>query len=270
MRRFVIGGNWKMQVLTVDDAEKKAQTIASTIENIKRVEVFIAPPFNSLFNVKQIIAKTKLRIAGQNMHYIEQGAFTGQISVLSLLDAGCNYVILGHSEPRRIFGESNQTINLKVLKALQHGLKVVLCIGETAKEREEGLTREINSSQLSECLFGVSDEELKKIIIAYEPVWAINNPYLNPGIEIKPATPTQAASAHKMIRDWIRKEFGNPIGEWIRIIYGGSMSQSNARELLEITDIDGGLIGGASLTAESFTPIIQIAEELSKDIEELR
>jgi len=267
MRRFIIGGNWKMQVLTIGEAEKKAQTLATTIENIKCVEVFIAPPFNSLVSVKQIVNNTKLRIAGQNMHYIEQGAFTGQISVLSLLDAGCNYVILGHSEPRRIFGELNETINLKVLKALEHGLKVVLCIGETAKEREEGLTTEINNLQLSECLLGVSDEQFEKIIIAYEPVWAINNPYLNPGIGIKPATPNQAASAHKMVRDWIRKEYGHQIAEKIRIIYGGSMSKNNARELLEIKDIDGGLIGGASLTAESFSPIIRIAEELSNDNE---
>ena len=264
MRRFVIGGNWKMQILEVREAVRIAESIANALKNISIVDIFIAPSFNALYSVGKAISKTNLKLASQNIHYHEQGAFTGETSILSCIDAGCDYIILGHSERRRIFEETNEIINQKVLKALQKGLKPVLCIGETAKERAEGRVTEVNQDQLAGSLKGVTQEQLEKVIIAYEPVWAINNKFLNPDVEIKPATPDQASETHAMVRDWFKQEYGDLSAEQIPIIYGGSMNEKNATELLKIKDIDGGLIGGASLTANTFLPIIRSAEELSK------
>lgn len=263
MRRFIIGGNWKMQISQVDEAVRIAESIANAMKNILMVDVFIAPSFNALYSVGKVISKTNLKLASQNIHYHEQGAFTGETSILSCIDAGCDYVLLGHSERRRIFGETNEAINQKVLKTLQNGLKPVLCIGETAKERTEGRVTEVNQNQLAGSLKGVSQTQLENVIIAYEPVWAINNKFLNPGVEIKPATPHQASEAHAMVRDWFKQEYGESIAETIQIIYGGSMNEKNASELLKIKDIDGGLVGGASLTTETFIPIISSAEKLS-------
>lgn len=264
MRRFIIGGNWKMQILKVGEAVKVAEGIANAIQDITMTEVFIAPSFNALYSVGKAISQTNLKLASQNIHYHEQGAFTGETSIISCLEAGCNYVILGHSERRRIFGETNDTINQKVLKTLEQGLKPVLCIGETAKERADGHVKEINQLQLAGSLKGVPQSELENVVIAYEPVWAINNKFLNPGIEIKPATPDQANETHVMVRDWFKQEYGKSSAEKIQIIYGGSMNEKNALELLNINDIDGGLVGGASLSAKSFLPIIRSAENLSK------
>ena len=263
MRKIICGGNWKMQIPHVSEGEKIALNLASEITSLPPgVEVFIAPSFNSLYVIGRKIEETNLKLAGQNMHYLEKGAFTGQTSILSLIEAKCSYVILGHSEPRRIFGESSQIINLKVKLAIKKGLRPVLCIGETAKEREEGLTAKINELQLTESLKGISAVDMTNVIIAYEPVWAINNEFLNPGIEIKPATPRQASEAHKLIRNWIETQYGDEIANNIPIIYGGSMNSKNAKELLHLEDIDGGLIGGASLTGETFLPIIRIAESI--------
>ncbi|UCG04528.1 MAG: triose-phosphate isomerase [Candidatus Heimdallarchaeota archaeon] len=253
-----------MQISQVEEAVRITENIANAIKNISMVDVFIAPSFNALYSVGKSISNTNLKLASQNIHYLEQGAFTGETSILSCINAGCEYVILGHSERRRIFGETGENINQKVLKTLEKGLKAVLCIGETAKERAEGRVKEVNQSQLAGSLKGVSQTQIEKIIIAYEPVWAINNKFLNPDIEIKPATPHQASEAHAMVRDWFRQEYGDSIANSIQIIYGGSMNQKNAEELLKIDDIDGGLIGGASLTAKTFLPIIRSAEKLSK------
>ena len=263
MRRFVCGGNWKMQVTSVSEAVRIAEEIAKRLSTITSVDVFIAPSFNALYSVNQVIKETKLQLAGQNMYFREKGAFTGQISPLSLVDSNCKYVILGHSEPRRIFGETDDFIREKLLRALEVNLKPVLCIGETAKEREKGQTTEVLHQQLAGSLKGLTPEQMKQLIIAYEPVWAINNKYLNPDTEIRPASPVEAEEAHKITREWITREFGAPIAEQISIIYGGSMNAENASELLAIDDIDGGLIGGASLSAGKFLPIIQIAAQMS-------
>ncbi len=252
-----------MQISNVREGVEIASNLASELNNLPLgIEVFVAPSFNSLYTISKTIEGTKLKLAGQNMHYFEKGAFTGQISILSLLEAKCSFVILGHSEPRRIFGESNEFINLKVKKALEKGIRPVLCIGETAKEREEGLTKNINTTQLAESLKGVSNDEMNKIVIAYEPVWAINNEFLNPGIKIKPATPKQAGEIHELIRSWIKDRYGKDIANNVPIIYGGSMNAKNAEELLSLENIDGGLIGGASLEVDTFLPIIRIAESL--------
>lgn len=263
MRRFIIGGNWKMQVTGVEDSVSRAQKIVK-LEGFDKVDVFIAPSFTALYEVGKILQGTPLKLCGQNMHHFETGAFTGEVSVESLLEAGCEYVLLGHSERRRIFGETDELINKKVLKALEHKLKVVLAIGETAKEREEGRTAEVNRSQLAGSLAGVPKEQMDNIVIAYEPVWAINNKHLNPDTEIHPATPKQAVEAHQIVRNWVKEQYGEEVAESIRIQYGGSMKGSNAEELLTLPDIDGGLIGGASLTAEALEPIIKAAVKFTR------
>jgi triosephosphate isomerase len=264
MRQFIIGGNWKMQIPNVKDAVKRAEEIAKRLINITKISVFIAPSINSLYSIAQILKNTNLHLAGQNIHYYEQGAFTGQNSVLSLIEAGCHYCILGHSEPRRIFGESDYLINLKVIKTLEKGIKPVLCVGETAKERENGLTQKILETQLNGSLKDITEKQINNVIIAYEPVWAIDNKFLNPDIEIRPASIKEASEAHQIIRDWIKEKFGAK-SDIIPIIYGGSMKASNAQDLLKLEDIDGGLVGGASLTAKTFLPIIEIADKLTNN-----
>jgi triosephosphate isomerase len=261
MRKFVIGGNWKMQITSVKESVKVAKDISKAIESesIQNVDVYIAPCYNALYSVGKAIKGTNLKLAAQNVHYHEKGAFTGEISINSLIEAGCEYVLIGHSERRRIFNETDALINKKVLIALEKGLKVVLCIGETAKEREQGRTAEVNKEQLAGSLKDVTTDQLSNVIIAYEPVWAINNKFLNPGIEIKAATPNQAKEAHNMVREWFKDKFGSEVANKIQITYGGSMKPSNCDELLNIEDIDGGLIGGASLKVETFLPIIKSA-----------
>ncbi|MHA1977570.1 MAG: triose-phosphate isomerase [Candidatus Hodarchaeales archaeon] len=264
MRRFVVGGNWKMQVTSTNEAVRIADDIAQGLSTLSSVDVFIAPSFTELYSVSKAIKDTHLKLAGQNMYFHDKGAFTGQISVLSLQDL-CQYVILGHSEPRRIFGETDEFIRQKLLKALEKGLKPVLCLGETAKEREEGNTKAVLHRQLIGSLKELDVKRMTEIVIAYEPVWAINNKFLNPDTEIRPATPEEANGAHTLIRDWIKNEFGVNTAEEISIIYGGSMNAQNAKELLHLDQIDGGLIGGASLSAEKFLPIIRAAAQIAEN-----
>ena len=254
-----------MQILNVEEAVSIATEIAKALENLntENVEVCIAPSFNALYSVGQAIQGTKLRLAGQNMYFRDKGAFTGEISPDSLINAGCEYVLLGHSERRRIFGESDAVINQKVKKALEKGLKPVLCLGETAKEKEEGKTELILKTQLENSLVDVPTEQLSQITIAYEPVWAIDNKFLNPDSEIKTATPEEAEKNHVFIRKLLINKYGDE-GKKIQIQYGGSMNASNCESLLNIAEINGGLIGGASLSAEIFKPIIESAIKLGK------
>lgn len=262
MLKNVIGGNWKMQITTVKDSITIAKEIKNALEEIpsENVDVFIAPCYNALYQVGQEIKGSKLKLAAQNMYFRENGAFTGEISIESLLEAGCEYVILGHSERRRIFGEGNNLINQKVKKALEHNIKPVLCIGETAKEKAQGLTEQINQQQLDESLADIPPEQMHKVVIAYEPVWAINNKYLNPDTEIKTATPDEAESVHNFIRKWLVAKFGKDIGNNIALQYGGSMKAANCNGLLSISNINGGLIGSASLSADLLLPIIKSAQ----------
>jgi triosephosphate isomerase len=255
MRKYVIGGNWKMQIPKISDSISTAAEIANEL-NKYDVEVFISPSYNSLYPVSEKLKGSSLKLAAQNMAAKETGAFTGEISVLSLIELGVEYVLLGHSERRRIFNESNELINEKVHLALKHGLKVVLCIGETAKERSDGLMKKINQDQLEYSLKDIGTDQMNNVIIAYEPVWAINSPYLNPGIEIRPATIEEANDSHTVVRNWLQDSYGS-IANSVRIQYGGSMKASNAEELLSQSDIDGGLIGGACLNAESFAEIVK-------------
>ena len=228
-----------------------AKEIATEIGANSAVEVAVAPPFVYLPAISEAIAGSGVELAAQNAHFESQGAFTGEVAPGMLADVGCDYVILGHSERRQIFGETDELINKKLAAAIQQGLKVILCLGETLEERDGNLTESVLERQLSGGLAGRSSEELKDLVIAYEPVWAIGTG--------RNATPEQAQSAHAFIRGWLSNQIGAGIGESTRIQYGGSVKPENAAELLSQADVDGALVGGASLKAESFLAIIRAA-----------
>jgi len=255
----VIGGNWKMK-LGIDESILSAKGLISSIKdsNMSNIEIFIAPSFVSLRDVATILKGTPIKLAAQNMSEYESGGYTGEISPIWLKSLGCEYVILGHSERRRIFSESSELVNKKLHNALKYGLKPVLCIGETAKERESGLKEKINTDQLVHSLKGVSESQLKEIVIAYEPVWAINSRGLNPTGEIIPATPAQAEEMHRFIRNWLVSSYGE-LGNEIPLQYGGSVKPSNAKELLSISSINGALVGTASLNSDDFLQILHSA-----------
>jgi triosephosphate isomerase len=201
------------------------------------------------------IKNSNIGLGAQNMYWEDSGAFTGEISAAMLKNAGCQYVIIGHSERRQFFGETNQTVNKKTQKALSAGLLPIVCVGELLEERQSGITEKVINSQMVEGLAGISSEDMKKVIIAYEPVWAIGT-----GVT---ATPEQAEAVHAFIRGLIEKLYNKNIAAGLRIQYGGSMKAENTEELLNQPDIDGGLIGGAALKADSFLGIIEIANKLS-------
>lgn len=213
--------------------------------------VIVCPPYTSLSLASSLLKGSIIKLGAQNMYFEEQGAFTGEISAAMLKSAGCEYVIIGHSERRTIFRETNGMINLKIKKALGSGLKPVFCIGETLEEREKGITNEVLKTQLEEGLAGLGEDDVNKIIIAYEPVWAIGTG--------RTATPEQAQEAHKFIRNVIGEKFSPAVAGNIIIQYGGSVKPDNAAELLKQEDIDGALVGGACLKADSFLSIIRSA-----------
>jgi triosephosphate isomerase len=245
----MIAGNWKMN-LTLAEAVQLVKAIADRIKGLDGVEVLVAPPFPALLRVKETIGKAPILLAGQNMHWEAHGAFTGEVSAAMLTDAGCTHVILGHSERRTLFGETDEVIDRKVAAAVKKDLVPIVCIGETLEEREKSLTFQIIERQLSLCL--KSFREGKGIplttILAYEPVWAIGTG--------RTATPEQAQEVHQLIRQWLKAHFGERTAEAIRILYGGSVKPDNVRDLMSKPDIDGALVGGASLKPDSFLPIV--------------
>ena len=249
----MIAGNWKMN-LTLSEAAQLAKTISDNIKDLEGVEVLVAPPFTALTEVKGAIGKAPILLAGQNMHWEAHGAFTGEISPDLLADAGCTHVILGHSERRTLFGETDAGVDRKTAAAVKKGLIPVVCIGETLEEREKGLTVSVIERQLSQSLKGF--REVKKIplttILAYEPVWAIGTG--------RTASPKQAQEVHQFIRQWLKEQFGRQTSEAVRILYGGSVKPDNIRILMSNPDIDGALVGGASLKPESFLPIVHFRE----------
>jgi len=252
-RISMIAGNWKMN-LSLAEGAQLVKAISKGTEGLDGVEVLVAPPFTALLRVKEAIGKAPILLAGQNMHWEANGAFTGEVSASMLADAGCTHVILGHSERRTLFGETDQVIDRKAAAAVKKGLIPILCIGETLEEREKGLTFQIIERQLRLSL--KSFMEAKKLppttILAYEPVWAIGTG--------RTATPEQAQEAHQFIRQWVKAQFGEKTAETIRILYGGSVKPDNVRDLMSKPDIDGALVGGASLKPESFLPIIRFSE----------
>lgn len=245
----MIAGNWKMN-LALAEAAQLVKAVADGIKGLAGVEVLVAPPFTTLLKVKEAIGKAPIMLAGQNMHWEAQGAFTGEVSASMLADAGCTHVILGHSERRTLFGETDEAIDRKAATAVKKGLIPIVCIGETLEERERALTFQIIERQLSLSL--KSFREGKNLppttILAYEPVWAIGTG--------RTATPEQAQEVHLFIRQWLKAQFGDRTAQAIRILYGGSVKPDNVRDLMSKPDIDGALVGGASLKPESFLPIV--------------
>lgn len=255
MRSLLIAGNWKMQGLVEDSLQlvKNIQPPES-----KNVEVVVAPPFTVLCAVKDCLPKDgKISLAAQDVFWEEKGAFTGEVSPQMLVDAGCSHVIIGHSERRQYFDESNESVNKKIKASLNAGLKCIVCIGETLAQKEKGDTFSVIESQIKGGFSEISSEDIKKCVIAYEPVWAIGTG--------KTATPEEAEEVHQFIREKIGRIFDKPSSEEMQILYGGSVNPGNAEGLLSKENIDGALVGGASLKAESFNQIIQAGEKIISD-----
>ena len=244
MRNWIVAGNWKMHN-TVGEAIALAKGIREGLPKIQDGEVILAPPFTALYSVAEAIKGSRLALAAQNMYYEDKGAFTGEVATGMLKDIGCTYVILGHSERRKYFHDSDENINLKVKKAIASGLKPILCVGETDDERVKGVTEFVIGSQVKKGLFGL--DKIDNVVIAYEPVWAIGTG--------KVATSAQAQEVHTFIRGILRQLYGAAAGN-IRILYGGSVTQDNIGELIGMEDIDGALVGGASLKIDGFLGII--------------
>lgn len=255
MRIPLIAGNWKMH-LTRKEAEELANSIKNGISKNLEHEVLLAPGFTNLETVKKAISGSKILLSAQNMCWEEKGAFTGEVSPVQLKDIGCDYVIIGHSERRRIFGETDEILNKKVHSALKNKLKVIFCIGETLEERENQKTYEVLEKQILNGLKDVLKNEILNIVIAYEPVWAIGTG--------KTATPFQAEEAHIFVRKQIEKLYDKEISNSIRILYGGSVKAENIDELMAEKDIDGVLVGGESLKADKFLRIIHY-QKISKE-----
>lgn len=249
MRKKIVVGNWKMNKTVAEGRELASAIIEQLGEDVIDCEVGIAPAYPVLGEVGKVIENGGVRLVAQNCHYEDDGAYTGEVSARMLDSLGCSYIIVGHSERRQYFGETNRTVNLRLKKALAEGMQVIMCIGETLEEREGGITESIVTGQVREGLADIDD--LSGVVLAYEPVWAIGTG--------KTATPQQADAVHASIRETIRDMYGEAAAEELRIQYGGSVKPSNAVELFGMPNIDGGLIGGASLKADDFVAIVRAA-----------
>ena len=250
LRKVVIAGNWKMNK-TPSETKTLIEAIKPLVKDAD-CDVVVCVPYVDLYAALEATAGSNIKVGAENCHWAESGAFTGEVSALMLKEMGVPYVIIGHSERRQYFGETDVTVHDRVRAALNAGLKVILCVGESLEQRQRNITFETVRSQTKLALEGVSEEELANIIIAYEPVWAIGT-----GLT---ATPDQANEVNKGIRDLVNELYGKAAADAIVIQYGGSMNDKNAAELLKQPDIDGGLIGGASLKADAFAAIVDAAK----------
>jgi triosephosphate isomerase (TIM) len=262
MRKPIIGGNWKLMITTLSESLSIFDMINHEVAPENEVEVFLAVPYTALASIDVTIEDKVVALGAQNVAFDKQGALTGEISIDSLVELGVKFVLIGHSERRIIFKESNEDIKKKLMVCLEAGITPVLCIGEDANEREAGKFEQVITAQILTVIKDLDANQIKNLVIAYEPVWAINNPLLNPNSEIKPATADQADQAHLFIRNILESQFNKEVSNSIRIIYGGSMNESNAYELLSMENIDGGLIGSASISAKKFIPIVKISKEI--------
>lgn len=253
MRTKVIAGNWKMHKNN-EEAQALIEALKNKAGGIRKTTIIVCPPYTALTGVVQSLKNSNIAVGAQNMFFEKQGAYTGEISADMIKSTGATYVILGHSERRQYFGETDESINKKLKMSLAAGLLPIICVGETLDQREVGVTNEIISSQLKGAFEGISDDEMEKVIIAYEPVWAIGTG--------KTATPDQAQEVHAFIRTFLETLYSNEVADRITIQYGGSVKPSNAHDLLSQKDVDGALVGGACLEADSFYGIIEAAEQL--------
>jgi len=248
---FIVA-NWKMN-FTVPDALKFETVFTHELKAIGDVEIAIAPPFTALYSLGVALSDTQFKLAAQNIFWEESGAFTGEISPTFLKDVGCEYVIIGHSERRQYFGETDETVSKKIRAAIRNELVPIMCIGETLAQREANKTWEVCERQLKGGLSSIFLKDIDKFVIAYEPIWAIGTG--------KNATPAQAEEVHQMIREWISKECDGATAERVRILYGGSVKSKTSREILSQPNVDGALVGGASLDPVEFANIIRSAPQ---------
>lgn len=253
-RRYFIAGNWKMNK-TSSEAAALAKGVVEAVGKVESVDIAVCPTFTSLESASRELAGSTVKLGAQNMYFEKSGAFTGEISAAMLKELGCTYVILGHSERREYFKECDCLINKKVKAALEAGIKPILCVGETLGQREAGQTINVVSAQTKGGLESLTSAEAANVVIAYEPVWAIGTG--------KTATPEMAQEVHAEIRKVLAGMFGDETAEGMQILYGGSMKPENADQLLAQKDIDGGLIGGAALKADSFAALVKSAEKLA-------
>lgn len=233
----------------IDEAKALVQDLKGRVQNVTNVEIVVCPPFISLQAVKDVLAGSKIGLGAQNVFWEKNGAFTGEVSAPMLKSVGCAYVIIGHSERRTYFGETDSTVNKRIFAALAEGLKPIVCVGETLEEREAGKTFDVIKRQITDGLANLSTEQMVPVVIAYEPVWAIGTG--------KTATPAQAQEVHAFIRQLLKELLGQATADATRLQYGGSVKPENAAELMAQPDIDGALVGGASLKAETFEKIIK-------------
>jgi triosephosphate isomerase len=247
-RKPLIAGNWKMHK-TIQEACQLVTLIKRELIDFDKVDIVVCPPFTALSSVYDIIMETNIKLGAQNLFWKEEGAFTGEISAKMIKDCGAQYVIIGHSERRKYFFEDEQIVNRKIKVALKNNLIPICCVGETLQEREENKTISIIETQLEGAFKDLKEEDMFNIIIAYEPVWAIGTG--------KTATPQQAEEVQKFIRDWLENKFSKDLSQSLRILYGGSIKPSNIKELMKKENVDGGLVGGASLEANSFIEIVK-------------
>ncbi len=249
-RKKLIAGNWKMNK-TPSDGVALIKEIVAAVNKMTEVDIVVCPPFTALDSAAQALEGTIVKLGAQNMHHEASGAFTGEISAAMLRELHVTHVILGHSERRTLFGEKDADVNKKTLAALKNQLRPIVCVGETLAEREAAATLKVVQAQVEAALEGVSKDQAPSLVIAYEPVWAIGTG--------KVATTEQAQEVHAFIRGLLTKLFTEPVAQKVRILYGGSMKPANAPELLAQKDIDGGLIGGASLLARDFVDLVKAA-----------
>jgi len=255
MRKTFIAGNWKMYK-TIKEGEEVVNVLKRELYDLAGIDIAVCPPYTLLACLDDMLESSNIGLGGQDLFWADEGAYTGEVSGRMLKDAGCHYVIIGHSERRQYFGETNDSVNKKIKAALKNELIPIVCVGETLTEREAGKTFAVLDGHISKGLAGLSQEEAAQIVIAYEPVWAIGTG--------KTATAEQAQEAHIYIRGLLSKLFGQEIADGIRIQYGGSVKPENIIELMGRPDVDGALVGGASLKAESFIDIVRKAACIKK------
>jgi len=240
---------------TLKEGEELAVGLRRELYQIESVDIVVCPPYTLLVNLADALETSNIAVGAQDVYWEDEGAFTGEVSCKMLKDAGCTFVIIGHSERRQYFNETNESVNKKVKAVLSCGLTPIMCVGEILAEREKNLTFKVLDDHVQNGLKGISGQDMERIVIAYEPVWAIGTG--------KTATPEQAQEAQKYIRDLLKKLYNKDVGEIVRIQYGGSVKPDNITELMKQPDIDGALVGGASLQVDSFTQIVKRASEVN-------